>query len=172
MARTKTIRRGDNPFEDNDPKYRENPRKRKETGSKKEVSLALSLTQPKSLLMPAGLALGGFIAASKIPQIVGMATPGITKLGVKAGIAYGGGMLISRFLGKTNGAMFALGASIDFLVEILNTYLFTTTPLSISGVGAFPSAHERRGYVPLSEIGDVGDLNNIEAYPTGEGYQM
>lgn len=146
--------------------FKDNPKKEKEA---KEVELSLS--QPMSLLTPTGVALAGLVATTQIPSMLGITTAGISRLGVKAGVGFGGGFLVSKFLGKTNGAMWAIGSAVDLLIDILNTYLFTTSPLTFSGMRAFPvSAPGRRVYKPnlSGEFGNVGDIGEPFEGPWGE----
>jgi hypothetical protein len=88
-----------------------------------------------SLIMPAVVGTAAYIATEKIPAMVNVTTT-LPRLGVKAAVGFGGGMLISKFLGRSNGAVWAIGASINILSDILRTYVFTSGTLV--GLGAFP----------------------------------
>jgi hypothetical protein len=88
-----------------------------------------------SLLMPAAIGAGGYFAADYIPIAIGMAATPMTRIGIKAGIAIGGGMLLSRFLGARNATAFSLGVGINVLNDVLRTYVFKTT--ATAGLGAF-----------------------------------
>ncbi len=88
-----------------------------------------------SLIMPAVVGTAAYVATEKIPAMVNVTTP-LPRLGVKAAVGFGGGILISKFLGRQNGAVWALGSSINILSDILRTYVFRTGGLL--GLGAFP----------------------------------
>ena len=132
-------------------RYRHNPRRSRKSAGALAIAPGLSLSRPMSLIMPAVIGTVAYVATSKIPAMVGVVTP-LPRFGVKAAVGFGGGMLISRFLGKANGAVWVIGASINLLTDILNTYLFTTSPLT--GFSAFP--YQGRGYAPIS---------GMDAYP-------
>ena len=102
-----------------------------------------------SLIMPAVIGTAAYIATEKIPAMVNVTTP-LPRLGVKAAVGFGGGILISKFLGRSNGAVWALGSSINILSDILRTYVFTSGTLL--GMGAFPYQRGIRysGYEGLS----------------------
>jgi hypothetical protein len=120
-----------------------------------------------SLLMPIGVATAAYVATSQIPPMVGITTAGISRLGVKAAVGFGGGFLISKFLGKTNGAIWAIASGINLMIDILNTYLFTTTPLTFTGFSAFPGGGYK--YVPRpSGYGDLG-FDEFGAFPLEPG---
>jgi hypothetical protein len=140
---------------------RDNPEK-KEAGAK---GIALSFRQPMSLLMPVGVALGGFIATNKIPAMIGVTSP-LSRFGVKAAVGFAGSMLIPKlkFLGKGSEAVWVIGSAINLLVDILNTYVFQTTPLTIAGMGAFP-AGQRRYVAPVLSGSDVGEVGDLNAFP-------
>jgi hypothetical protein len=88
-----------------------------------------------SLIMPAVVGTAAYVATEKIPSMVNVTTP-LPRLGVKAAVGFGGGILISKFLGRSNGAVWAIGASINILSDVLRTYVFKTGTLL--GMGAFP----------------------------------
>ncbi len=118
---------------------------------------ALSIKRPLSMVMPLGVGLAGFIAADKIPQMVNITSP-LPRIGVKAAVAFGGGMVISRFLGKQSGALFTIGCGINLLQDILNTYVFKKAIAATAGYGAFP--YQEYGAFP----------DEFRGYPTGETY--
>jgi hypothetical protein len=88
-----------------------------------------------SLLMPALAGTGGFFAADYIPAAIGMSASPLTRIGIKAGVAFGGGMLITKFMGSKSGTAFALGAGINLINDALKTYVFKTGVTA--GFGAF-----------------------------------
>jgi len=103
---------------------------------------ALSFRRPMSLLMPAVAATGGFFAADYIPAAIGMSTSPLTRIGIKTGIAFGGGMVVSKFMGSKNGMFFAVGAALNVLNDVMRTYIFGGT--AITGLGAFAPRQIRR----------------------------
>ncbi len=100
------------------------------------TGLAISARRPMSLLMPAAVGAGGYFAADYIPIAIGMSATPMTRIGIKAAIAVGGGMLLSRFLGARNATAFSLGVGINVLNDVLRTYVFKTTTTT-AGLGAF-----------------------------------
>lgn len=106
-------------------RYRRNPAR---------AAQAISIRKPMSLLVPAIAGTGGFFAADYIPNVIGMSASPLTRIGIKAGIAFGGGMVVSKFAGSKIGAAFAIGAGINVVNDVLRTYVFKTT---VAGLGAF-----------------------------------
>lgn len=107
--------------------YRRNPA---------STGLAISARRPMSLLMPAAIGAGGYFAADYIPIAIGQSASPITRLGIKAAIAIGGGMVLGKFLGAKSAAAFSLGVGINVLNDVLKTYVFQTA-VSAAGLGAF-----------------------------------
>ncbi len=99
------------------------------------TGLGFSARRPMSLLMPAAMGAGGYFAADYIPIAIGMSTTPMYRIGIKAALAVGGSMLLSRFLGGRNAAYFSLGVGINVLNDVLKTYVFKTT--TTAGLGAF-----------------------------------
>lgn len=115
--------------------YRRNPAR--------STALAISARRPMSLLVPAIAGTGGFFAADYIPAAIGMSASPLTRIGIKAGVAFGGGMLISKFAGSKIGAAFAIGAGINVVNDVLRTYVFKTA--TTAGIGAFVRPSLRGG---------------------------
>jgi len=105
--------------------YRRNP----------ATAIAISARRPMSLIMPALSGAGGFFAADYIPAAIGMSASPLTRIGIKAGVAFGGGMVISKFMGTKSGTSFAIGAGINVINDIMRTYIFKTA--ATAGLGAF-----------------------------------
>jgi len=103
---------------------------------------AISMRRPMSLLMPAIAGMGGFFAADYVPAAIGMSASPLTRIGIKAGVAFGGGMLVSKFMGSKSGMFFSVGAGINALNDVLRTYVFGGTALT--GLGAFVRPQIRR----------------------------
>lgn len=99
---------------------------------------AISVTRPLSLLMPAAFGFGGYFAADWLPSKIGMTTD-LPRLGVKAATAFGGAMILGRFLGKSNATYFAVGAGINLVNDIVRTYILKTAVTPAAGLSAFPS---------------------------------
>jgi hypothetical protein len=117
--------------------------------------------------MPAAFGTLGFMAAEWIPGKVGtFAASTWPRLGVKAGVAFAGSMVLGRFIGRKNGVFFAVGAGISLLSDILRTFILTTPALAVSGYGAFPY---QMGAYP-GEMSGMDD--GFGAYPYGGGYPM
>lgn len=147
-------------------RFRDNPRRRRRGGAMAASVPALSFRRPMSLIMPAVIGTAAYVATEKVPSMVNVTTT-LPRLGVKAAVGFGGGILISRFLGKQNGAVWAIGSSINILSDILRTYVFQTGGLL--GLGAFPAYYSRvqRGYAGMEAY-----PQEFGAYPTEEGYPM
>ncbi len=116
-------------------------------------AIAISARRPMSLLMPALAGTGGFFAADYIPAAIGMTASPLTRIGIKAGVAFGGGMLVSKFMGSKNGSAFAIGAGINVLNDVLRTYVFKTTVTA--GLGAFVRPGLRGGMGAMSPYGQT-----------------
>lgn len=116
------------------------------------TAMAISARKPMSLLMPALVGTGGYFAADYIPAAIGMSGSPITRIGVKAGIAFGGGMLVSKFLGAKSGTAFALGVGINIINDALKTYIFKG--VGTAGMGAF-TVPGLRGFGAMSPYSNV-----------------
>lgn len=114
----------------------------------RSTALAISARRPMSLLVPAIAGTGGFFAADYIPNAIGMSASPLTRIGIKAGVAFGGGMLVSKFAGSKVGAAFAIGAGINVVNDVLRTYIFKTT--TVAGLGAFTRPQLRGGMGAMS----------------------
>ncbi len=98
---------------------------------------AISWRRPMSLLVPAAVGTGAFVACDYLPAKLGMVTT-FPRLGVKAAVGIGGSMVIGRFLGKSNGAVWLIVSGVNILQDILRTFVFQPTVLTTAGYGAFP----------------------------------
>jgi hypothetical protein len=107
--------------------YRRNPAR--------STALAISYRRPMSLIVPAIAGTGGFFVADYVPTAIGMSASPLTRIGIKAGVAFGGGMLASKFLGSKVGVAFAIGAGINMFNDVLRTYVLKTGVTA--GLGAF-----------------------------------
>jgi len=95
---------------------------------------AISIRRPMSILMPAAFGTAGYMASERLPSMVGMLDT-YPRLGVKAAVALAGPMVLGRFLGQSNATYFAVGAGINLLQDVLNTFVFKT---GVAGLQAFP----------------------------------
>ncbi len=146
-SRLPAIRRRHNPVRHYRRRYR-NPAR--------SGAVAISFRRPMGLLMPALAGTGGFFAADYIPAAIGMSASPMTRIGVKAGVAFGGSMVVSKFMGAKNGYAFAIGAGINMLNDVMRTYIFKTgvtagfgafAPRKVSGMGAMsPYSNVRSPY--------------------------
>ena len=163
VSRRRALMLRDNPRRYRVRRYRSNPRR----GRARAAALpALSIARPMSILMPVAVGTAAYLATEKVPAMVGMTTT-LPRLGVKAAVGVGGGMLIGKFLGKQNGAVWLIGSGINLLNDILNTYVFKTG--GVAGFGAFP-------YSRFAEAGEEGvgaypgDFS--QEFPTGASYPL
>ena len=126
------------------PAHRVRHRRRSYRGNPAQA-VAISMRRPMGLLMPAIAGTGGFFAADYIPAAIGMSASPLTRIGIKAGVAFGGGMLVSKFMGSKNGMFFSVGAGINILNDVLRTYVLGGAS-AITGLGAFaPRSQLRSG---------------------------
>lgn len=137
-------------------RFRDNPARRSKAIALRAPGLP-DVSRPASLLMPAIVGTAAYIATDKVPSMVNV-TSTLPRLGVKAAVGFGGGILISRFLGRNQGAVWAIGSSINILSDILRTYVFKTSP--VAGLAAFP----RRG-VSYSGLGAYTSEYELSGYP-------
>lgn len=110
-------------------------RKRSRRNPARSTGLAISPRRPMSLLMPVMVGTGGFFAADYLPATLGMSASPLTRIGIKAAVAIGGGMLLSRFLGAKNAVAFSFGVGINILNDVLRTYVLGSS--AVTGLGAF-----------------------------------
>jgi hypothetical protein len=119
-------------------------------------AFSLSASKPMSLIMPIAVGAGGYFVSDYIPAAIGMSTSPMTRIGIKMGIAFGGGMVLSKFLGAKNGVAFALGAGINAVNDVLRTYVFkTTVAATTAGLGAFAPTGRLRGFGAMSPYSAV-----------------
>ncbi len=113
---------------------------------------AISFRRPMSMLMPCAIGVASYMACDYVPTKLGMAASPLQRLGVKAGVGFGGMMLLGRFIGRQNAAVWGIVAGVNILQDILKTYIFKTAVAGLgmyvypgySGVGAYP----QEGYSP------------------------
>lgn len=145
-------------------RFRDNPRRKRRGGRAVSAALpAFSFRRPLSLLMPAAIGTAAYLATEKVPGMVNV-TANLPRIGVKAAVGFGGGILIGKFLGRTNGAVWVIGSVINTFTDVLRTYIFKTPGLL--GYGAFPYQEQQVNYAGL------GGYDGLEAYPTEAGYPM
>ncbi len=144
-SRLPAIRRRHNPVRHYRRRYRRNPAR--------SGAVAISFRRPMGLLMPAIAGTGGFFAADYIPAAIGMSDSPLTRIGIKVGIAYGGSMVVSKFMGAKSGYAFAIGAGINMFNDILKTYIFKTG--TVTGFGAFAPRGRVSGMGAMSPYSNV-----------------
>lgn len=146
-------------------RYRDNPRRVRRYSSNRYVRRyrrnpaavatmgGISLSKPFTLLMPIAVGLAARIATQRVPMFLRIVAP-LPRYGVQAAVAVGGGILLNRFVGRTNAMVWTIVSGVTILESILNDYVFKTT---VAGIGAYP---ENLGYTETEDVG---------AYPmTGE----
>lgn len=117
------------------------------------TAMTVSMRRPMGLLMPVVAGTGGFLAADYIPAAIGMSTSPLTRIGIKAGIALGGGMVVSKFMGSRGGYAFAIGAGINAFNDVVRTYVFKTGVTA--GLGAFAPHRRVSGMGAMSPYSTV-----------------
>jgi len=142
--------------------YQSRPRRRTR---RNPVSVpALSLRNPMSLLMPVATGIAAKMACDKIPGMLGLT--GLPASAAKLAVAFGGGMLLRRFIGASNATIWTLIGAITVATDLLNQYVLNTSLgyLSVPAgqLGAFPG-NVSESYPPLGS--DFG------AFPYGEVVQ-
>lgn len=115
----------------------------------------ISLNRPMSLLMPIGIGLAARIATQRAPIFLGMVAP-LPRYGVQVAVAVGGGILLNRFVGKTNAMVWTIVSGVTILESILNEFVFRA--VAVSGIGAFPESLSGVGYE---------EPETMDAYPYG-----
>lgn len=132
---------------------------------------AISFRNPMSILMPAAFGTAGFMAAEYLPsKFTMLGTSNYARLGLKAGVLFGGAMVLSRFIGRKNGVFFAVGAGISLVTDIVRTFILGTS--AVAGVGAFPYQISGYGAYP-GEMRGYDGVDGFGAYPyQGSGYPM
>jgi len=117
----------------------------------------ISISRPLSLIMPVAVGFAARYATLKVPQMLSIVNP-LPRFGVKAAVAVGGGLVLNRFVGKTNATIWTVVGLVTLAEDILNTYVFQQavataglgayTP-EMGEVGAFPSSAEGMGAYPF-----------------------
>ena len=125
------------------------------------ISLRGMMSRPMSIVMPVAIGAASFIITSKAPDYAGM-TSKWTRLGVKAAVGVGGGMAVSKFLGRSNGYIWLIGSGMNIAMDLINTYLsgIITAPVAgVSSYGAYP-----REVAGTSDYGAYpGELGNVDS---------
>ena len=127
---------------------------------------SISLMNPMSLIMPAAIGIGAKMAAERLPAMVNMTAP-LPKFGVQMAVAFGGGMLLSKAVGKQNAQIWTLFAAVEAISGLLQTYVF-------KGLAGFSSQFDypqisAAPYVPqIASSGMSAYPEELGAFPYGE----
>ena len=141
-------------------RYRDNRVRRYRRNPAAVASMGgISLSKPMSLVMPIAIGLAARIATQRAPVFLRMVAP-LPRYGVQVAVAVGGGLLLNRFVGRTNAMVWTIVSGVTILESILNEFVFRT--VTVSGVGAFPESLEGVGYEEPEDLG---------AYPFGAQVQ-
>ena len=122
------------------------------------------------MLMPVAIGTAGFLVTEQAPGWANM-TEQWPRLGVKAAVGVGGSMIIGKFLGRSNGMIWLIGAGINIATELVRTYVLKT---AVAGMGAFP--YEMSNYEQEKDQGEEyqaamsRDFTFGEDYPSEGGY--
>lgn len=129
---------------------RKNDPARPRRNAPRSYALAISPSRPLTLVRPILAGTGGYFAADYIPAMIGMAASPLTRIGIKAGVVFAGGMVAGKMFGKAAGLFAAVGAGLNLTNDVLRTYVFKTS--TTAGMGAFvrPQIGMRR---PMAGMG-------------------
>ena len=123
---------------------------------------AVSFRRPMSILMPAAVGVGAYMACEMVPSKLGM-TDNLSRLGVKAAVGVGGSIAVGKFLGRANGTVWLIVSAVDILQDILKTYVFTSLGISLSGLSAFPGGQSYGAY-PYQSYTDWYNQGTYDEY--------
>jgi hypothetical protein len=96
--------------------------------------MELSLKRPMAILMPVAVGTASFYVTGKAPDWAGIVNEW-ARLGVKAAVGVGGGMVVSKFAGRTNGALWMIISGVSIANDLLQKYIFKTA--AVAGYGAY-----------------------------------
>ena len=116
----------------------------------------ISLQRPMTLIMPIVVGLAARIATQRVPTYLGIVSP-LPRYGVQAAVAVGGGLLLNRFVGKTNAMVWTIVSGVTILEDILNRYVFGAAG-AVAGLG----------YYEPEQVGAFPEEPGVGAYPYGE----
>lgn len=110
------------------------------------------------------------IVTGKAPSFVGAGDSPLWKYGSMGLTAFGGGWLVSRFLGRNYGYAWLIGSGAIIMSDVLSTYVLKQIGVSGLGedlvesaeIGAYPYAEV--GYYPYSDMGAY-PYSEMGAYP-------
>ncbi len=126
--------------------------------------LSFDIMRPQTLIMPLLTGLVAKMATEKIPAMLNLTTP-LTRYGSQAAVAIGGSILLRRFVGRTNAAIWGIVSAVTILTDVVNRYVLKTTLTGLGYDGGYDGGYA--GYV-----GDAGAYpNEVGAFPY-EGERM
>ncbi len=118
----------------------------------------ISLTNPVTLVMPIAVGVAARFATIKAPQMLAIASP-LPRYGVQAAVAVGGGLVLNKFIGRTNAIIWTVVSGVTIVESLLNEFVFQRAIATTAGLGAYETEPESVGAFPDGGMG---------AYPFGE----
>ncbi len=136
---------------------RHNPVRKRRHARRRRNPIEMSFKNPKSFIMPIAAGLAGKWASDKIPAMLGTTfSTGYMKIAAQAAIAFGGGMLLKRFVGKDAAQAFTLVAGVNAAIGLFDQFvpgLFSGYSGGFGSLGytapiahRMPSARQKQGY--------------------------
>jgi len=100
------------------------------------------------------------VAAGVVPGMLGLTGPW-TQLGARLVVAFGGGIAVTKFVGKEHGSVWAVVGLALIAYDLLKRYVISSffPQLGLSGVGAY------QGYTLRDESQMSAFPQNVSAYP-------
>lgn len=118
--------------------------------------------KPMTLVMPLIVGLAAKMATERAPVMLNMTTP-LTKYGVQAAVAIGGGILLRKPLGATNATIWTVVSGVVILTDILNQYVFKTALSYVGDAGAI--GYNYPDQVDYSGTGAFVNEDSMGAFP-------
>lgn len=107
------------------------------------------------------------VVPGSIARMAGIANPWLL-LGLRVGVAFGGGMLVSRFVSSEHGKVWTVVGTSLVAYDLLKQYVM---PLILPGVGLSGVGFEYDGYTEESDSQVNAFPNQVNAYPDEGGIQ-
>lgn len=112
-------------------------------------------------------AVGAGVLPGVISRFVGITNPWLT-LGLKVGVAFGGGMAVSKFVSPEHGKVWTVVGTSLVAYDLLQQYVM---PLILPAVGLAGVGFEYDGYTEEGDSQINAFPNQVSAYPDEGGMQ-
>ncbi|MBT9168125.1 MAG: hypothetical protein DDT19_01470 [Syntrophomonadaceae bacterium] len=126
---------------------------------------SININKPMTLLYPVAVGVAARMATERIPRMLRITAP-ITRIGIQLAVGIGGGMLLNRFIGNTNAAVWAIVSGATILTDVVNRFVFRTALGYIEDNEEYLANDDEQ--IEAFPEESVDELSNLGAYPYDE----